>query len=157
MENGGRSMPAKKKTAEAMPSAERRSTRTATRPTWEIAHLFPHQGEWTEEELFELEDRYGTYPIRELADGWLEVLPMPTELHQMILIYFFDLLRAFVNAHAPGTVLTSGARMRLGPKKREGSIRGPDVLYMRAEHDQRRHQKYWDGADLVMEVVSGGP
>jgi Uma2 family endonuclease len=28
---------------------------------------------------------------------------------------------------------------------------------MKAEHAHRRHEKYWDGADLVVEVVSADP
>ena len=30
-------------------------------------------------------------------------------------------------------------------------------MYMKAEHASRRHSKYWDGADLVMEIVSPDP
>ncbi len=30
----------------------------------------------------------------------------------------------------------------------------PDVLFMDYQHSDRRHKTYWQGADLVMEVVS---
>src|SRR3981081_3877671 len=104
-------MPVKIKESDTMPLNGRHFTRNGSRPTWEIAQLFPVQGEWTEKDYFDRGGRSDDFPIRELADGWLEILPMPTELHQMILIYFFDLLRAFTTAHAPGTVLLSGTRM----------------------------------------------
>ncbi len=40
--------------------------------------------------------------------------------------------------------------MRLG----EGKFREPDVVFMLASHADRKRDRYWDGADLVMEVVS---
>ena len=30
-------------------------------------------------------------------------------------------------------------------------------MFMKKENAQHRHEKYWDGADLVAEVVSGSP
>ncbi|MDQ3330986.1 MAG: Uma2 family endonuclease, partial [Planctomycetota bacterium] len=30
----------------------------------------------------------------------------------------------------------------------------PDVVFMRASNAHRRHNEYWEGADLVVEVVS---
>ena len=35
-------------------------------------------------------------------------------------------------------------------------MREPDVVFMRKEHASRIGEKYWKGADLVMEVVSEG-
>jgi Uma2 family endonuclease len=119
-------------------------------PTWEVAYLFPAQGAWTEEEYFRLDEFHGGFPLLELSGGRLEVLPMPTETHQLIMLFLFKLLEAFTTAHAPGLVLVSGMKVRLGKRK----VRDPDVIYMKAEHAHRRHDKYWDGADLVMEVVS---
>ena len=49
-----------------------------------------------------------------------------------------------------GEVLFAGVRVRLWP----GKFREPDVLFMRAEHAGRITDEYWEGADLVMEVVS---
>lgn len=122
-------------------------------PTWEIARLFPAQGMWTEEEYLNLDRVRDEFPLLELSNGNLEVLPTPTETHQLIAAFLFGLLKAFVDAHAPGVVLFAGMRVRL----KKGRFRGPDVLYMREEHSQRRHEKYWDGADLVIEVVSDDP
>lgn len=123
-------------------------------PTWEIAFLFPAQGSWTEADYFALDGCYEGIPRVELSNGRLEVLPMPTQTHQLIAAFFFKLLDAFTAIHAPGIVLFTGMRVRLR-KGGEAGLRDPDVVYMKAEHAHRRHEKYWDGADLVMEVVSG--
>jgi hypothetical protein len=54
------------------------STRRAVgKPTWEIAHLFPMQGDWSEVDYIGL----STNHLVELNDGKLEVLVMPTEWH----------------------------------------------------------------------------
>jgi Uma2 family endonuclease len=78
---------------------------------------------------------------------------MPTQLHQLIMFFLAKLLEAFTEAHAPGMVLPSGLKVRI----KGGAIREPDVSYMKAENAKRRHNKAWDGADLVMEVVSDDP
>jgi Uma2 family endonuclease len=139
------------KTLTRKPHKDSRSLREdAAAPTWEIAYLFPTQGSWTEQDYLDLDRLHDGFPLRELSQGRLEILPMPTQLHQLILIYFFEVLKAHVQAYAPGMVLTSGIRIRLG----RGAIREPDIVYMKAAHAARRHEEFWDGADLVMEVVS---
>src|SRR5216683_2991550 len=120
-------------------------------PTWEIAYLFPAQGTWTEEDYFNLDGVWEGFPRVELSDGRLEVLPMPTQLHQIIILVLLRLLDEFTAKHAPGLVLPPGMRMKL----KSGQFREPDLVYMKAENAHRRLEKYWIGADLVMEVVSG--
>jgi Uma2 family endonuclease len=122
-------------------------------PTWEVAFLFPAQGKWTESDYLALDRAYEGWPRIELANGRLEVLPMPTQTHQFILVFLFELLKAFTKAHAPGVVLPSGIRVRL----KNGNYREPDLVYMKAEHAHRRHEEHWDGADLVVEIVSPDP
>jgi Uma2 family endonuclease len=122
-------------------------------PTWEVAYLFPPQGTWTEDDFWALDGLYEGVPRVELSNGRLEVLPVPTEIHQLILVSFMNLLGAFTSAHAPGIVLPSGMKIRIKKKM----FRDPDVVYLKAENSRRRHKKYWDGADLVMEVVSPDP
>lgn len=122
-------------------------------PTWEIAYLYPAQGSWTEEDYFALAGSCEGSPRLELSNGHLDVLPMPTQIHQLILFFLAKLLESFAQLHAPGMVLPSGMKMRLGKTR----YRDPDVVYMKAEHARRRHNEYWDGADLVMEVVSPDP
>lgn len=127
------------------------STRRVSRqpePAWAIAELFPYQGMWDEEDYLALE----TNRLVEFSDGRIEVLPMPTMLHQLIMIYLHEVLKAYVVAHKAGTALLAAFRIRLGPSL----FREPDVLFMLKEHAERIGNEYWDGADLVMEVVSGG-
>ncbi|MCI0682838.1 MAG: Uma2 family endonuclease [Gemmataceae bacterium] len=137
-------------------AAARRSRRAdnGNELTWEIARFFPAQGQWTEDEYLSLEDHYGAHIRVELSEGRLEVLPMPTEPHQLILAFLWKYLERFVELHAPGVVLFSGTRVRLRLRT-EVKFREPDVVYMSAKHASRRHKEFWDGADLVMEVVSG--
>ena len=118
-------------------------------PVWEIATLFPDQGQWSEEEYLGLE----TNRLVEFSDGHLEVLPMPTQSHQAIVFLLSRLLHAFAAGKALGYVLPAALRVRLW----EGKYREPDVVFMLSQHAQRRHESHWEGADLVMEVVSNAP
>jgi Uma2 family endonuclease len=115
-------------------------------PTWDIAELFPAQGSWSEDEYLALD----TNRLVEFSHGHLEILPMPTQSHQLLVIALFQLLRAFVAARKLGTALIAPMRMQLWP----GKFREPDIMLMLAENDERRTDQYWLGADLVMEVVS---
>src|SRR5207253_9715751 len=73
-------------------SADRttRSPKKSTRgnPPWEIALLYPVQGEWTEEEFLALENN-SENRMMELVDGVIEVLPMPDLYHQGLVQYLF--------------------------------------------------------------------
>ena len=115
-------------------------------PTWEIAQLFPAQGHWSEEEYLALDTNH----LIEYSHGQLEVLPMPTQSHQLLVIALFKLLDNFVRSRQLGTVLLAPMRVQLW----QGKYREPDILFMRTEHDDRRSDQFWQGADLVMEVVS---
>ncbi|MCY3992666.1 MAG: Uma2 family endonuclease [Caldilineaceae bacterium] len=124
------------------------TTKPADAPelTWEIARLFPAQGHWSEEEYLALDTNH----LIEFSLGQLEILPMPTQSHQLLVIALFELLRNFVREGQLGTVLLAPMRVQLWP----GKFREPDILFMRSEHDDRRSDRFWEGADLVMEVVS---
>ena len=115
-------------------------------PAWEVAYLFPPQGMWSEQDYLDLKGNR----LVEFSDGTIEVLPMPTELHQLIMMFLCDALRAFLRSHGGGTVLVAPFRIRL----REGRYREPDVMLMLKANDHRRANEFWDGADLVMEIVS---
>jgi Uma2 family endonuclease len=117
-------------------------------PTWEVAHLFPPQGQWCEEEYLALD----TNQLVELSDGCLEVLPMPTTAHQLLVAYLYGLLLTFVSDRDLGTVLFAGLPVRLW----RGTFREPDILFMSKEHANRIANEYWKGTDLVVEVVSPG-
>ncbi len=112
----------------------------------QIAKLLPRQGEWTEDAYLWLSE--GTNRLVELSRGQLEVLPMPDELHQRILIRLLDLLRAIVEPR--GIVLVAPMRLRLAP----GQIREPDLLLLLDRSDPRRDRSCWNGADLVVEILS---
>jgi Uma2 family endonuclease len=116
-------------------------------PSWEVVKLFPSQGNWSENEYLALAD---TNRLVELSEGNIKVIDLPTASHQDILDFVHDSLKAFVKPAGLGKVSFAGLPVKLRP----GQFREPDVLFMLAEHSDRRHEKYWDGADLVMEVVS---
>ncbi|HEY1860310.1 MAG TPA: Uma2 family endonuclease, partial [Gemmataceae bacterium] len=111
-----------------------------------MAHVLPAQGRWTEEEYLALGDNR----IVEFSNGRLEVPPLPTTSHQLMVLYLCDLLRAFTARRNLGITLVAALPVRLWRSK----YREPDVVFMRKEHEDRIHDEWWDGADLVMEVVS---
>jgi Uma2 family endonuclease len=115
-------------------------------PTWEVAKLFPNQGAWSEGEYLALNGNY----LIEFSDGCLEVLPMPTTSHQMMVLFLHAALAAFVAPRKMGLALVAPLRVRLWSAK----YREPDVVFMLAENLNRSGEEFWEGADLVMEVVS---
>jgi Uma2 family endonuclease len=123
-----------------------RGKRKTSEPAWEVAQLYPNQGHWSEAEYLALPGGR----LVEFDSGHIEVLPMPTTLHQMILIALLHLLDDFVEARQLGTVLVAGTPIRLWA----GKFREPDVVFMRTEHSKQVETDCWNGADLVMEVVS---
>jgi Uma2 family endonuclease len=108
--------------------------------------LYPLQGSWSEQDYLDL----GTNRLVEFCDGCIEVLPMPTLLHQRIVRYLFLLLQEFVSARAVGEVLFAPLPVHLRP----GKFREPDIVYLRLGRGQYRGQP--EGADLVVEVLSEG-
>ena len=115
-------------------------------PAWEIARLFPNQGHWSEEEYLALDRNQ----LVEFSHGHVEVLPMPTTTHQRIVAMLYRTLMTFVMNNTLGEALFAPLRVRLWP----GKYREPDLVFMLAEHRERISDACWDGADLVIEVVS---
>jgi Uma2 family endonuclease len=118
---------------------------------WEVATLYPPQGEWSEAAYLDLTD-HADRRI-ELADGRLEFLAMPTWIHEELVRFLFFALHAFVEPKSCGKVYFNGLRVRIRP----GKVRLPDILFLHKDHYAARHNRVWDGADLVMEVVSDDP
>lgn len=116
---------------------------------WELAERdHPRQGEWTERDFFAIDNRRV-----EFSNGFLEFLPVPIESHELIMSCLFEALRAYVRkSQIGGIVLPSGMKVRM----RNGKLRDPDVKFMRRENASRRGERWWDGADLAIEIVSGG-
>lgn len=117
-------------------------------PAWDIARLFPDQGAWTVDDYLDL--TRNTNRLIELDDGRIEVLAMPTEKHQLLVQFLLFALHGFATPRKLGTVLHAGLRVRT----LESTYREPDIVFMRTENSHRRGNDFWDGADLVMEVVS---
>ena len=115
-------------------------------PVWALARRFPCQGDWSEED-------YLTFPCEqsrmEFEDGFIEVLPVPTDTHQAILDLLMEILRAYARK-VGGRARSAGLRVRL----RAGRFREPDLVFLAKEHLHLRGEEYWSGADLVMEIVS---
>jgi Uma2 family endonuclease len=110
-------------------------------------NLRPLQGLWTEEQYLTMTDH--TRHLIEFTDGVIEVLPMPTDKHQAIIALLYELLTAFLRPRG-GRALFAPLRLQV----REGKQREPDLLLVRDAADPRRQNRFWLGADLVVEVVS---
>src|SRR5690242_15790277 len=112
-----------------------------------ILDLDPLQGLWTVEQYLRLTTH--SRRLLEFTDGALEVLPMPTDQHQVISQFLLFALAAFLGHHG-GKVLYAPLRLQV----RTGKFREPDLLVVRDARDPRRQNTYWLGADLVVEIVS---
>ena len=112
-----------------------------------LCDVLPSQGNWSDDAYLWLTD-HGNRLI-ELTDGRVEELSIPTDTHQVVLLYLYDLFRAWLKPRGGG-VMVATLRIRI----REGKFREPDLLMFRDRSDPRRQDRYWLGADLVVEVVS---
>jgi Uma2 family endonuclease len=116
-------------------------------PVWEIAELFPEQGLWTEQQYLGL----NTNRLVEFDNGTIEVLPLPTKTHQLIVLFLYEVLKAHITGRGiGGIVLVAPYRLRLAT----GRYREPDVMYLTAEQNARTGEEHADIAELVMEVIS---
>jgi len=112
-----------------------------------LEELLPPQGEWSEEEYLVLTDHRAR--LVEFTDGFLEPLPMPTLEHQRILGFLYVIFSQFFRAHG-GEVIFAPLRLRIRQRK----YREPDLLLLLSASDSRSKSRYWEGADLALEVVS---
>ena len=107
----------------------------------------PPQGCWSEHDYLWLTDHCNR--LVEFADGCIEELPVPTDSHQSVLLFLYRLFDQLVRAEG-GVVLVAPLRLRID----EGRFREPDLMLLGDGSDPRRQDRYWLGADLVVEVVS---
>ena len=107
----------------------------------------PPQGCWREYDYLWLTDHCNR--LVEFADGCIEELPVPTDSHQSVLLFLYRLFDERVRGDG-GLALVAPLRLRI----REGRFREPDLMLLRDASDPRRQDRYWLGADLVVEVVS---
>ena len=134
-------------TADEMPFARLAQPSARGGPAWEIALTFPPQGTWEESEYLGI----STNRMVEFDNGAIEVLPMPTYWHQLIVDFLHDRLREYVKARRLGKVLCAPLPIRLFPKK----YREPDLVFLSTAR-AKTVVTVPIGADLVMEVVSEG-
>ncbi len=112
-----------------------------------LEDILAPQGSWSDEEYLVLTDHRNR--LIEFTDGFLEVLPFPTAKHQIISGFLFVALVNFFDVRG-GTVLFAALRLQIRP----GKFREPDLLLLFDAKDSRGQNRFWLGADLVLEVVS---
>ena len=121
------------------------------RMLWEadelVLDLGALQGLWTAEQYLKLTDQ--TNRLIEFAAGYVEVLPMPTRRHQVILALLYELFVGFLRPRG-GKVLFAPLRLQVRPSM----YREPDLLLLLDANDPRNQNAFWLGADLVIEIVS---
>ena len=91
----------------------------------------------------------GPYLV-EYLQGSLQILPIPTALHQAIAFVLANLLVAWSKPDALARTKLAPFRVRLSDKL----YREPDVCFMRGLNAARRNDRFWIGADLVIEIIS---
>ena len=79
----------------------------SVRKEWKdvLEEILPPQGRWSEDEYLVLTDHRNR--LVEFTDGFLEILPMPTDKHQAILGFLFQ---AFIGFAEP-----RGGKVRFSP------------------------------------------
>jgi Uma2 family endonuclease len=132
-----------------MATATQLSTPLTPPEEWKdlLEEILPRQGAWSEEEYLVLTDHRSR--LIEYTDGFLEVLPMPTDKHQSMLQFLFIAFFQFVEPRG-GKVHFAALRLRIRP----GKFREPDLILLLSATDSRRQNRFWLGADLALEVVS---
>jgi len=78
---------------------------------------------------------------------------MPTEIHESLIQFIYFALYQLVDSQNLGKVYSNGIRLRIRPDK----ARLPDIIFLHKDNFRARHNRIWDGADLVVEVVSDDP
>ena len=114
--------------------------------SWAVAELFPRQGDWLEEEYLRLP---GNRHV-ELIDRRLEVLPFPGCAHQGIVGNLLWIIGKFVKETRVGKLLPGPFALRL----RKFLFRSADLCFKLSHKLQPGGERYWESADLVVEVVS---
>ena len=95
-----------------------------------LEELLPRQGVWTEEEYLVLTD-HGNRLV-EFTDGFVEVLPTPTDEHQNVLQFLFLAFFQFAQPRG-GKVHFAPLRLQIRP----GKYCEPDLLLLLSATDPR--------------------
>jgi Uma2 family endonuclease len=73
-----------------------------------------------------------TNNLIEYADGVIDVLPMPTSRHQVILLFLYELFKSVLQSEG-GKVLVAPVRLQMGSRR----FPEPDMLMLRVVTDPR--------------------
>ena len=98
-----------------------------------LEEILPPQGRWSEDEYLVLTDHRNR--LVEFTDGFLEILPMPTDKHQAILGFLYQVFLGFIDPRG-GKVRFSPLRLQIRP----GKFREPDLLLLLSAADPRRQK-----------------
>jgi len=110
---------------------------------------FPRQGDWTEEDYFNLPE---TNHFVELSEGRLVIPEMPSDLHQNTLRKLFRRMDNFVEENALGEIRFAPLPVRLWHNK----VREPDIIFVNNTHRDRIGKDFWSAPDLAVEIISPG-
>lgn len=116
------------------------------KPSTAILELFPLQGDWRDGDYFALPGNR----LVELVRGHVEVLPVPSMLHQFIARLVFLQMNEFVDRANLGIVMSAPTKVRIDDRH----YREPDVLFIAARNRHRRQEQFWETIDLAVEIIS---
>lgn len=116
------------------------------KPAWVAARPLAEHSDWSEDEYL----AYDGNRLVEFLEGTVEVLPMPSFAHQLILQRLFRLLDDWVLAHELGTVVVAPFPVRVFAKR----YREPDIALLGHRHLEQEPDRYLQGAELAIEIVS---
>ena len=100
------------------------------RPTYEMLEELPYQGEWSEREYIALESN----KLIEFTDGFLEFLPMRTEIHFYVQEFMLQVVRSVLARRGKGAANYAPFKLKVDSKR----YREPDILLLLDENDPRR-------------------
>ena len=96
-----------------------------------LCDLLPSQGAWSDAAYLWLTDH--TNRLIEFTDGHVQELPMPTSTHQSVLLFLYDLLRAYLKPRG-GVVMVAALRyVEHGVYTRGGTATSPLLAGFAAE------------------------
>src|SRR3990172_1196561 len=113
-----------------------KQTHARPRRTTAIAEFYPARGQWAEDDYLTVAE---TNRLVELSNGNLEVLDMPTHVHQRIIVRLLILLEVFLQKQRIGTVSIAPIPVRLWPEK----MREPDLMFMKKSHASHIGNEFW--------------
>src|SRR5438445_5900637 len=114
-----------------------------------LEEILPPQGRWSEEEYLTLTDHRNR--LVEFTDGFLEVVPLPTDKHQTLLKFLFVAFFQFFEIARGGNVQFAPLRLRVRP----GKFREPDLLLLLSASDPRRQDRFWLGGSMDFVWITG--